>query len=842
MDFSPPKKPTSASSHRLSGQLRIISLWMACCYLLSSCAQIPATFFEPTSGPESTITTEEPVLIEEALVRFRVTIPENPVAEDGIVLSILDEVTGLGLNISPYEMQREDATHYVVELPFLLNSVIKYRYTRQGDIPAEEHVTDGRQVRYRMYFVQAPGVIEDRVTRWTDSAYSESTGRVQGKVLDVQSSQPLANILITCGGAQAMTASDGSFLIEGLPPGVHNLVAYSLDGSYRAFQQGALVAAQSTTPANILLAKAPLVTLTFELSVPARTPPGIPLRIAGNLFQLGNTYANLSGGFSTIASRMPVMRQRPDGSYTLTISLPVGTDLRYKYTLGDGFWNAERGANGGFLVRQMIIPDGDQIIRDEVLTWSDGDGGYVTFDAVTPKNTPEGEYVSLQLNPYGWTEPLPMWNLGAGRWVYLLYSPLKPIRTLAYRYCRNDQCNAADALETIGFDSAGLPIDLSDLQNHPQDQISGWNWLQETSTELTVTNTYSGRSPDFLRGIAFQSAYHPSWQPHLETALAKISQLNANSLVLSPTWTYSRTNPPVLEQVNGQDLLWLDLINSITLTRREGLQALVYPKPNFPMPVSEWWASGTRDFSWWVVWFERYRVFLLHHADLASRSNAEALVIGGSWLNPALPGGTLADGSPSGVPEDAENRWRALITEIRSHFDGKLFWAVPFEPGNFSLPPFISVLDGTYLLWSARIAQDKNAAAADMAVEAGRLLDEQIRPALEGLGKPVYVAISYPSAAGSSTGCVIDPRGGCLDLAELLPPKPDVPLITQDFDDQMGAYYAMLAAVNERDWISGIVSEGYYPPALLMDKSTSIHGKPAAQVLQEAFFLWSTAP
>ncbi len=626
-------KSDTPKKHPILKVLRLIGLFLALCLLLSACDQISASLLPATPTVEIPTVTEDTILVEEALVRFRVTIPDIPTAENGIILSVLDEVTGLALNISRYEMQREDATHYSVELPFLLRSVIKYRYTRQEDIPAEEHVTDGRQVRYRIFYVQAPGVVEDTVTRWTDSAYSGPVGRVQGKIIDRQGGQPLANILVACGGAQAMTASDGSFLMEGLPPGVHNLVAYSLDGSYRVFQQGARVAEQATTPAVIQLEKAPLVTLTFNLTVPERTPPGVPLRIAGNLYQLGNTYANLSGGFSTIASRMPVMRQRPDGTYNLTVSLPAGTDLRYKYTLGDGFWNAERSASGGFLVRQMIIPESDQVFTDQVLTWSDGDGGFLTFDVLAPENTPADEYVSLQLNPYGWTEPFPMWNLGSNRWVYLLYSPLKPLRSLAYRYCRNDQCNAADAVETIGFDSAGLAVDLSNPQNQPQDKIAGWNWLKEDGTVPALNNLYAPRSEAFVKGIALQPAYHPSWQPHLSNTLAEISRLNANWLVLAPTWTYSRTNPPVLEQVNGQDLLWLDLINSLTLTRRAGLQAIVYPRPNFQLPASEWWASGTRDFSWWVVWFERFETFMLHYGDLANRSNAEVLVIGGDWLN-----------------------------------------------------------------------------------------------------------------------------------------------------------------------------------------------------------------
>ena len=49
--------------------------------------------------------------------------------------------------------------------------------------------------------------------------------------------------------------------------------------------------------------------------------------------------------------------------------------------------------------------------------------------------------------------------------------------------------------------------------------------------------------------------------------------------------------------------------------------------------------------------------------------------------------------------------------------------------------------------------------------------------------------------------------------------------------EQANAYNAIFAAINANDWISGFVSMGYYPPAILQDKSTSVNGKPASGVI-----------
>jgi hypothetical protein len=63
--------------------------------------------------------------------------------------------------------------------------------------------------------------------------------------------------------------------------------------------------------------------------------------MAGNLLQFGNTFSDLRGGLSTVADRMPVLTPLPDGRYSVSLFLPAGAHLEYKYTLGDGFWNSE---------------------------------------------------------------------------------------------------------------------------------------------------------------------------------------------------------------------------------------------------------------------------------------------------------------------------------------------------------------------------------------------------------------------------------------------------------------------------------------------------------------------
>ena len=68
---------------------------------------------------------------------------------------------------------------------------------------------------------------------------------------------------------------------------------------------------------------------------------------------------------------MPTLSRLPDGRYSITAALPVGADLRYKYTLGDGFWNAEHRKDGSFRLRQLIVPEQTMLIEERVDTWYD---------------------------------------------------------------------------------------------------------------------------------------------------------------------------------------------------------------------------------------------------------------------------------------------------------------------------------------------------------------------------------------------------------------------------------------------------------------------------------------
>ena len=833
---------TNPQNNRISIYLRFYILFTFICItlLVSGCSSsIPPLISIESEQPEATL---EPVEIDPlSTVTFEVEVPENSPAGDAVLLSLLDEVTGLALNINRREMQKVGDSIYSITLPFPVGANIKYRYARQGDSIFEEHSTDERPVRYRLFRVDGPGVVKDIISAWSDGVYEGSTGRIMGKVTNKEDGSPIPNLLVTAGGSQSVTSSTGEYLLEGLPPGLHNLVLYAFDGGYQTYQQGAVVAENSTTPADIQLAPSPLVKLIFTATVPEGTLPAVPIRLAGNLDQLGNTFADLSGGINTLAARMPTLVALQDGRYALEIELPAGAFLEYKYTLGDGFWNAEYAPNGEFRVRTMTVPDKDTVIEDQIDNWGESSAlGPIIFDLTVPPDTPDFDHISIQFNPFGWTEPIPMWKLGEDHWVYMLFSPIPQSEQFVYRYCRNDQCGRADDSSTSGTSTTGRSVELIGGTQTINDTVESWIWMEPAGNPIEQTDTdIKPRSEGFINGIQYQQYHHPSITPRLPVSFKEINSLASNWLFLSPTWTYTRKDPPVLESVPGKDISWSDLGHTTEKAQSFNLNVTYFPTPNFPESSDEWWSSSPLDFPWWQVWFERYENFILTFADKARQDGANGLVIGGEWVSPALPEGMLQDGSPSGVPADAEERWQQLIAEVRDRYQGTLFWALPTETDGINPPPFIEDLDYVYLLWSLPLAEQPDAALPQLTANAAEYLDSEVFLLDVSLEMPIVIAANYPSAKGSLQGCLAVPDESgeisCYDPGKLDPPHPDNPEVINNLGEQLLAYQALLTAINGRDWIDGFVSTGFYAPAELRDKSSSIHGKPAQSELGKWF-------
>ncbi len=330
-----------------------------------------------------------------AEVIFNLTPPAGTPDDAGLQLVMLDEVTGLPYAAASTPMTLQADGRWQARLTPPVGSLLRYRYARQTPSASEEFDGLGRPVRERVMHVTGPTTQDDLVAAWIDAPFLGQTGRVIGRIVDAATAAPLREILVSASGVTAYTDGEGAFRLDGLAPGLHSVVAYTTDGAYRPQQRQAVVAAESATPAELALDAAPMIDIAFEVTLPEGTPADAPIRVAGNVRPFGAVFAELAGGVSTSAARMPTM-VRVDATHALLLTqLHAGTDLRYKYTLGDGLWNAERDASGGFVTRQLIVPEQGPIVQDTVASWRSP--AYAALDL--PRERP-GEHAGLGLGQH----------------------------------------------------------------------------------------------------------------------------------------------------------------------------------------------------------------------------------------------------------------------------------------------------------------------------------------------------------------------------------------------------------------------------------------------------------
>lgn len=784
--------------------------------VLSACDSLKGNPIEEIAFSE----TVENYAKAEVVFQVRLPIPINE--NEKLVLEILDDVTGVYFNPLHYEMSQQDELNYFINIPLTVGQKIKYRFLRIGDQSIYEYTTQNKPVRYRMMLVNGPILMQDCIAAWSDQPYTGVVGRIRGQLIDQATNQPIPNMAVYAAGMQTLSASDGTFILEGLPIWTHNVVISSLDGAYDTFQQGAVVAEEATTPIAITLNQR----YTTEVEFVVRTPDGfstdLPLRFASNLYSLGYPDTDLLAGSNTISTNMPVFAKTGQNEYTLTLTLPIGADLRYKFTFGDGFWNSELNSSGNFVTRELIVNAMNNTIRKKVEAFTAPGTAEVTFNLNAPPETPANEQISLQLGPFGWMQPLPMQKAAQNQWVYTLYSPIHLLGNVEYRFCRNDQCDAASSnpLQNGVFAASSLPQNITV-------NLESWQNLTSAASATTVETNGGALTPrtDFIAGFELESAFSASWKSPIGQGLQNISSTGANWVILSPTWSVTSTNPPLLEPVIGNDLLWPDLQTIMSAITAENMQPVLFPQLSEGSSTDQFWIDARKDTGWWQSMFDRYHRFIIQNADLANIMNAGALIVGDPAMDPAMGGGILSNLGTSNAPANADEQWSQLILDIRARYSGPIIGVVSIPNQQNALPGWLANVDAIYVLFSPSLSESGDTSIGGLLHAFDTSLDSLVQPIAAQYNKPVIVGINYPSTQSSINGCV-DLNGSCLAFSAT-----DLASQTIDLDLQARIYNAAIISCANRSWVKGFIARGYNPLVVLKDQSSSINGKPASDVL-----------
>lgn len=748
---------------------------------------------------------------------FKVTLPQALPAGSSLNFEIVDDVTGLAFNPQRYIMTKQDDLDYFVKLPIVIGSVLKYRYVRVSDSASIEFTPQVTAVRYRMANISGPAIFQDIIAGWIDQPYKGVIGRVRGQFLDKNTNLPIPNLLVSAQGIQTVTSSDGTFTLEGLTPGTHNLVVYSMDGKYGTFQQGVSIAEEATTPVFIALQTRQTVSVTFEVNTPSDFDTSIPLRIATNLQPLGNLYTDLLAGSTTVSSTLPVLTKIQEGKYRITLDLPMGFDLKYKFTLGDGLWNSELNADGSFVLRELIVTQGQTKIYDTVTTFQSPGFQPISFTVTTPAFTPIDDSISVQFNPFSWFEAIPMVRKSQNEWSYTLYSPLHMLGPVEYRFCRNEIC---DLTSSVPINSqVFLPSNNSQSLSV---NIAQWNNFSSLGEPELVTDggNVAPRSP-FIAGFEFDRDYLPFQTQYLDYGLAAISSTASNFVIIPSTWTATRNTPPYLEPLPGQDYSWSQMSETLKSVESKGMQAILFPQVHFPNGSANYWQSAKRDEGWWITWYENYHRYIMQVVDWANANNVGGIVLGDPSVAASFKNGTLADGTLANAPLNADDQWRQLIKDIRAKYSGAIIGALAYPSSQKIEPGWLDSVDAIYVLYSPALSQSSSISTNDLMPLVRKDLEGNLYPKLSGFGKTVILGLNYPSASNAFGGCE-DVLGSCMNNwgnSQI------------DLNVQSQIYNAAVIIAAKESWITGFISRNYQPIVAVQDSSCSINGKPAVDVL-----------
>jgi len=755
-------------------------------------------------------------------VEFILEIPKP--TQNEIIFELVDDITGIELNPTRYVMTKLDDNHYKLILPVKVPSLLKYRFYKNNGLPIYETNSENTIIEYRMAYISTTSIINNQLTNWSDEQYAYKYGRVSGQALNAETNSPIPNALVVIGSMHGYTNSMGKFLIENLTPGKHNLVILSTDGEYQTFQQEAIIGEGLTTPASIGMQSSKFVNVSFIIQPPEDNPSELPIRILGNTYQLGNVFGNIYNGTSIAPARAPKLTSLPDGNYTITLSLPSGFDLRYKYSLGDGFWNAELNNENNFVIRQLVIPDQDTIVNDVIQSWKSLDSQSVEFLVNIPKNTPDTDKISIQFNSFGWSPPIQLWKTNDFQYSYRLFGPFHLVSDIEYRVCRNDACGTADddsgPINGYSFSSQDLPQVL----NVNVTRWKGWN--QEIETPSLSAPEIINRGSDFVTGFAFSNNYSIYTPIYVDSAYKNILEVNGNTIIIPIKWTLQSLNPVIFSPITGKNPLWKDLVLMIQKAKNQNLNVWLAPEIEISPLASKQFVQGTYINNWEENFGSLYSEYLIYTADLANYMSVQGVIYPTDiiHLQNFENYQNFTNILNAVLISNIDNIRTRFSTNIFLSLDEKLIVDNPLMAAvdGYFITPTINFIDSDYVRESY-----KSTLIA--------YIDEVIYPNVSQYEKPVYFGLNFPSIKGAEKGCITE-EDSCFNFDVIN--QIDLLTIGDSFEIdlllQVEMYDAAFQAINETPWVSGIISKEYNPQVALMDSSSSVRGKPAMGI----FWYW----
>ena len=264
----------------------------------------------------------------------------------------------------------------------------------------------------------------------------------------------------------------------------------------------------------------------------------------------------------------------------------------------------------------------------------------------------------------------------------------------------------------------------------------------------------------------------------------------------------------------------------IQACKAQGLKVMLEPQVCCNSPPWE----QTFGETWYQAWFDQYEAFLLYHAQIAADEGVDSIVLDWQGVNvSALPS------SPNALPW-FEQRWRDLMTKVRNVYGGTIGYSIhvghafdeSYPVGSLpKLQPILDLFDFLGVAIWAGLAGSNEDTQEQINARVTTLFDSVLKPIYDDTGLPLILSSvaygSYDGAARSKLGVYE------VGLVAWFPEQDSE--FVNDPIEQAVVYQAIMQAVADRPYITGVFPFGYPYLALPVSTDYGIRGKPAEQVL-----------
>ncbi|MBI5080017.1 MAG: hypothetical protein HZB17_01760, partial [Chloroflexi bacterium] len=368
----------------------ILIFALAACDVIRAFAPVvlPQPTALPTNTPYPTPTPQPGVVVQ-----VKIRAPANTPSGSSIVLNIPDRVGGLANKT--YILTNSGNNIWTTTFNATVGSLLRYRFQRiSGGQAIGETLANGSLAGDRITLIGGSMNLEDSINGWADTPFIGDKGRISGIIKDASSNQGVAGLIVMASGQQTTTGFDGEYnfynVLANAPTPV---TVFAPEGSFRAQTKNAAAPKDGVTQLNFSVNAARAVKVSFIVALPIDSVKSAPIKLAANILQMGDTFNSNPVGSTIAVQRMISLAPLPDGRWAATLSLYEGIDLRYKYTLGGPNINAELGASGEPVARQIVLGPDDVIIQDQVITWKRSIDAPVNFSLGVPDSTPSADTV-----------------------------------------------------------------------------------------------------------------------------------------------------------------------------------------------------------------------------------------------------------------------------------------------------------------------------------------------------------------------------------------------------------------------------------------------------------------